>query len=329
MPTGALSTISAVIPAGQHLFPFRTEKLSLPGPMVLGGQPPGRVGRRRINFAEPVPEARALFVLAPADAHAHSARVSGQASFEDAECFALDLERSCVAAFEESLAGVILHGSLTLGGYIRGRSDVDLLAIVDDPVTDAQLTALTTAANARQPRKRIRADLRVVLRHEAAEPTPLPRMEAYIHIGLSGLQAERRHPGERDLLVELSICRAHGRSLCGAEPAELIGAVPAAWVLDVGDAQLADWQAIGDDPEHAELTVLTACRIWRFAEEDCHCSKTAAGEWALARDGTLQAVRAALHQRHVGATGAIDAAEIRRLLAVVRARVADVRAGRD
>src|SRR3954465_934396 len=38
---------SAVIPAGKHLFPFRTEKLSSPGPMVLGGQPPGRVGRRR------------------------------------------------------------------------------------------------------------------------------------------------------------------------------------------------------------------------------------------------------------------------------------------
>src|SRR5438132_12514413 len=46
----ATFTISAVLPAGKHLFPFRTEKLSLPGPMVLGGQPPGRVGRRRISF---------------------------------------------------------------------------------------------------------------------------------------------------------------------------------------------------------------------------------------------------------------------------------------
>ena len=44
-------TISAVIAAEVHLFPFRTEKLSPPAPMVLGGQPPGRVGRRRINFA--------------------------------------------------------------------------------------------------------------------------------------------------------------------------------------------------------------------------------------------------------------------------------------
>src|SRR5436190_22546241 len=41
-------TISAAIAAGVHLFPFRTEKLSPPAPMVLGGQPPGRVGRRRL-----------------------------------------------------------------------------------------------------------------------------------------------------------------------------------------------------------------------------------------------------------------------------------------
>src|SRR5688572_28384139 len=34
---------------GKHLFPFRTEKLSLSAPMVLGSQGPGRVGRRRFN----------------------------------------------------------------------------------------------------------------------------------------------------------------------------------------------------------------------------------------------------------------------------------------
>ena len=41
---------------GVHLFPFRTEKLSLLGPMVLGGQPPGRVGRRRILLLLSAPE---------------------------------------------------------------------------------------------------------------------------------------------------------------------------------------------------------------------------------------------------------------------------------
>ena len=36
-----------VMAAGIHPFPFRTRKLSLPAPMVLGGRPPGRVGRRQ------------------------------------------------------------------------------------------------------------------------------------------------------------------------------------------------------------------------------------------------------------------------------------------
>src|SRR5579875_3401583 len=35
------------IAARKHPFPFRTRKLSSPAPMVLGGRPPGRVGRRR------------------------------------------------------------------------------------------------------------------------------------------------------------------------------------------------------------------------------------------------------------------------------------------
>src|SRR5436190_5775573 len=39
--------ISVAIARGKHLFPFRTEPLSPSAPMVLGGQPPGRVGRRR------------------------------------------------------------------------------------------------------------------------------------------------------------------------------------------------------------------------------------------------------------------------------------------
>ncbi len=41
------------IAKGKHLFPFRTEQLSLSAPMVLGGQPPGRVGRRRFLLRKP------------------------------------------------------------------------------------------------------------------------------------------------------------------------------------------------------------------------------------------------------------------------------------
>jgi Domain of unknown function (DUF4111)/Nucleotidyltransferase domain len=250
--------------------------------------------------------------MAPASGTAHSALR-----------FAGTLAGSCAAALGEAVAGVILHGSLTLDDYVPGRSDVDLLVVVDQPLTDAQVAALTEAVERRRPLAPGRVDLRVVTRQVAASSTPAPPMELSIQITPgSGLAVERRHPGERDLVVELSMCRAHGRSLLGAAPAELIGEVPDRWVLAVGDAQLADWEAIGDDPRHAALTVLTTCRVWRLAEEGRHCSKTAAGAWALERDPTLQVVRDALRQRRDPAHR-IDAAQVAQLLALVRARLAE------
>jgi hypothetical protein len=196
--------------------------------------------------------------------------------------FAQTLAASCARAIGETVAAVILHGSLTLSDYVPGRSDVDLLVVVDDPLTDAQFTALTEAVAVLRPRAPGRVDLRVVTRQVAASPTLAPSMDASIELtpdASSDLYIERRHPGERDLVVEFSMCRAHGRSLVGAAPAELLAEVPAEWVLAVGDAQLADWEAIGDDPPHAVHTVLTTCRIWRLAEEGRHGSKTGAGEW--------------------------------------------------
>jgi hypothetical protein len=249
------------------------------------------------------------------------------ASAEEALQFAEALARSCSLALGETVASVILHGSLTLDDYLPGRSDVDLLVVVDHPLSDAQLAALTDAVAGHRPQAPSPVDLRVVTRQVAASPTPAPPLEAYLRLTPgSGVRVEeRRHPGERDLAVELSVCRAHGRSLLGAAPAELIGEVPDRWVVAAGDAQLADWQAIGDDPPYAGLTVLTACRVWRFAEEGRHCSKAAAGEWALGRDPTLQVVRDALHQRHRNPTAPIDPAQVARLLAVVRARSAEAR----
>jgi hypothetical protein len=246
------------------------------------------------------------------------------ASTEEASRFAETLAASCAGALGRTVVGVILHGSLTLDDYVPGRSDVDLLVVVDDPLTDAQVAALTQTVERQRPRAPGRVDLRVVTRQVASSPTPAPPMELYIEITPgSGLQVERRHPGERDLVVEFSMCRAHGRSLLGAAPAELIGELPDRWVLAVGDAQLADWEVIGDDPKHAELTVLTTCRIWRLADEGRHCSKTAAGQWALGRDPTLQVVRDALRRRHHDPAGQIDAAQVQRLLMLVRARLAE------
>ena len=279
---------------------------------TLVGRRPGDKRLRRLPGA-PVTSNRSR---SPADPAAVSA--------VEAVGFAGTLARVGAAALGNTVAGVILHGSLTLDGYVPGRSDIDLLVVVDDRLSDAQLDGLTEAVAAQRPHAPGPVDLRVVTRQVAASPTPVPPLEAYLRFTPgSGVRVEeRRHPGERDLAVELSVCRAHGRSLLGAAPAELLGEVPDRWVVAAGDAQLADWQAIGDDPPYAELTVLTACRVWRFAEEGRHCSKTAAGEWALRRGPTLEVVREALQRRRSASTRPIDPAQVGQLLAMVRRRLA-------
>jgi hypothetical protein len=211
---------------------------------------------------------------------------------QEAACFAERLASACSRALGPILDGIVLHGSLALGDYAPGRSDVDLLAVVARPLSDEEFACLMDAIAAEATAPPAPADVRVVTRNVAASPTRAPEMEVAIEITPgkdTPFKVERGHPGERDLVIEFSLCRAIGRSLAGSAPASLIGDVPPAWVVDVGDAQLARWQAIGDDPRHAQFTVLTTCRIWRFAEEGRHCSKPSAARWALARDPSLMA----------------------------------------
>jgi streptomycin 3"-adenylyltransferase len=217
----------------------------------------------------------------------------------------------------------ILHGSLTLGDYTPARSDVDLLVIVARPLTDRELEQLARTAIVENASAPCPLDLRMVTEKTAANPTERPPMEFYVRLRPHTRPTlESRSPEERDLVVELSICREHGLSLLGATPRELIGDVRREWVVSVGDQQLADWQSLTDDAAYAELMVLTSCRIWRFCDERVHCGKSVAGAWALARDPSLQAVRDALTQRNVDPTVSIEPDEIAGLLSLVRARLA-------
>jgi predicted nucleotidyltransferase len=223
------------------------------------------------------------------------------------------VEQACSQALG-ALAAVILHGSLVLGDFVPSRSDVDLLVVAGEELTDDQRAALVAAMP-----DSAWVDLRVVTRTVASSPTPAPPLDTSVTLqaGRAPL-LEAQNPGERDLVVEFATCRTHGRSLRGAEPGAVLGAVPDEWVLDVGEAQLADWQRLEFSPPHAELMVFTACRVWRFAEERCHCSKTAAAEWALAQEPSLHVVRAALRRRHDDPSFPIEEPLVRELLARVR-----------
>jgi hypothetical protein len=232
--------------------------------------------------------------------------------------FADGLASRCSDALGDAVLSVILHGSLTLGDFTPARSDIDLLVIVGDPLIDDELVALREAVAAVRDDAPCRVDLRVVTRATAAAPARASAMEAAFTLGPCRTIEVETRIAEPDLVPEFSIARAHGRSLAGPAPEAVIGPVPIECVLEVGERQLAAWERLTDDADHAELMVLTACRVWRFAVERAHCSKAAAARWVLERDPSLGAVEDALRQRTIDPASPIGSEGVGRVLAHVR-----------
>lgn len=149
-------------------------------------------------------------------------------------------------AGRDPMVAAILHGSLVLDDFVPGRSDIDILVVVDSPLTGAELAAVKETGAARCVEGSRAIDLRVVTRSVAFRPTRRPEMELYVGCHKSGLEVERRRV-EPDLVVEFSGVRAHGQSLIGPEPRSVVGRVPERWIIEYGDQQLARWQRLTDD----------------------------------------------------------------------------------
>lgn len=246
----------------------------------------------------------------------------------DALSFAHRLAGACADALRTGasstpLVAAFVHGSLTTDDFVAGRSDIDLLVIVDRELVDWQLDRLREVSTAVMSEQSSRVDLRVVTQETATAPTRMPMIELYVGYRPEAAPEVMTRAAEPDLLVEFSVVRQSGMALIGPEPQSVIAEPRAEWIFEHSDRVLAEWEQLTDDARHAELMVLTTCRIWRFAIERRHCSKREAGRWALARGPSLAAIGQALAQRHSGDTSVIDPHEIARLLAVVRADIRD------
>ena len=233
---------------------------------------------------------------------------------------------SCEAVLDTPVVSAILHGSLALADFRPGRSDLDLLIVVDDPLADSEADALVAAVRDADPGPAGGIDLVVVTRESAAAPAERARLE--LHVGRyagpsTGLEVERRHDHVPDLWPELSMARADGLAICGADPREVIGEVPADVVRQRGVHWLNVWLTLTDDDANAVHMVLTACRIWRFAVEGTHCAKSSAARWALEREPSLVAVGQALSERQGAPHTTFDPDQVRHVLVTVLEKVRD------
>ena len=178
-----------------------------------------------------------------------------------------------------ALVGVYLHGSAALGEWEPTQSDVDLLVVAArslDRREKLEIGSRLHHPSLHSPGTGL--ELNVVTAAVAADPPRLPPWELHVTTGRERKVADGAgHPGDPDLVLYFAVCRRVGIAVAGPPPAEVFAEPPRAWLLERAVEELR-W-AMGHGASFA-YRVLTACRAWRFLDEDQLDSKVGAGEWA-------------------------------------------------
>ncbi|MFI7642817.1 aminoglycoside adenylyltransferase domain-containing protein [Nonomuraea sp. NPDC049400] len=232
------------------------------------------------------------------------------------------------AVLGSRLVGVYLHGSAVLGGFDARRSDIDVLAVCEHPMTaDEQAAAAERLSTDRLPCPAHGLELSVVTLPVTRHPTAQPPFELHVTTAPDDTKVVdgHEHEGDPDLVLHFAVCHQAGRLVGpGRVPAEVFAPVAHDLIMARLVPELR-WAA-----EHApgEYAVLNACRAWRFAADATLVSKIDGGQWALHRLSTMghELVQSALdHQRCLPAAE-LDPREVTRFVHWILSRITDTSA---
>jgi Domain of unknown function (DUF4111)/Nucleotidyltransferase domain len=220
------------------------------------------------------------------------------------------------------LVGVYFVGSVALGGYVPGESDVDIAAVSESPLTDAQKHRVASAiveVSGVCPARGVEFTL---YRREIASSLPNgadfevnvsggPRMSTVVHADATV------EPGFWYVL-DRAIAHRSGVVISGAPPRTVFVDVPRRTVLE------AMYQSIVWHRAHEQASlysVLNACREWRFAEDDVLGSKLEGAAWARTRWPDTGVIDAAVALRRGEEVAALEASSVDALLSAVATRL--------
>jgi len=191
------------------------------------------------------------------------------------------------AILGENLTGVYLHGSAVMGCYQPGRSDLDLLVVVEQTPSDTEkrrLLDMTVAIHRQHPPKGVEMS---VMRRAVCKPFVYPT-PFELHFSGTHLQAYRRDPEayiarmqgtDKDLAAHCTVLLHRGRALAGLPIHEVFGEVPpsAYWDSLRYDVE----NAVADILENPVYVTLNLCRVLAYRREGLVLSKSEGGWWGL------------------------------------------------
>lgn len=175
------------------------------------------------------------------------------------------------------LVGAYVHGSVAMGSFVPGRSDLDLIVIVDEELDVDTKSALIRLIWRLDPPYDVRGtEVDVVLASDLRSINTMNTAELYIS----------RHPGEpalRDraeddeLLMNLAMLRDWSITIVGPPVEQLICSIDKKAVLK----KMIEMMTAGMDELPESYAVLNAARNLVYEETDVHVSKIEGGTWAI------------------------------------------------
>lgn len=226
--------------------------------------------------------------------------------------------REVVASLQEvlgdGLRGAYFVGSIALGGYVPGESDIDIVAVSEHAIPDQLKPSLAEAVFATTRSCPARGLEFTLYWRAVAESPPAaadfeinvnggPRMARDIHLD-SGAE-----PGFW-YVIDRPVAHRCGVAIYGPPPAEVVADASRTALLDAMIESMR-WHR-----EHEKATlysVLNATRAWRFAVEDALGSKLEGAAWARERWPSAGVIDRAVDLRY-GGPATLDVAEVDELL---------------
>ena len=188
---------------------------------------------------------------------------------------------------KENLVGIYLHGSSVMGCFNPEKSDIDLIVVVDDKMSDTTKKAymdMVVKLNSYAPAKGIEMS---IVRKEVCDPFVYPT-PFELHFSAMHLQWYKDNPEDyilkmngtdKDLAAHFTIIGKRGKSLFGLPIEDVFAVVPKADYMD------SIWNDIVEAPEEiTENTMyltLNLVRVLAFAKDGLVLSKKEGGDWGL------------------------------------------------
>lgn len=188
---------------------------------------------------------------------------------------------------EAKLTGVYLHGSMATGCFHPDKSDIDLIIVIEDDISDAQKIMLMkhlVDLNRQAPSKGL--EISVVKREYCnpfAYPTPFELHFSPMHLQWFNDDPQdyvAKMKGEDiDLAAHFTIIRKYGIVLWGEKIECVFAPVPRQNYIDSICADIEN--AAEDILEQPIYITLNLCRVLAFVREGLYLSKEEGGKWGM------------------------------------------------